>query len=178
MCGFAAPLLEAVKAGRIPESVIDDKARRVLRVYARIGLLSNRTLTVGASCNTPAHQRVAREVAAQGIVLLKNNRHLLPLDPARLKNVLVLGPSADKRFCVIGLGGSSWVQGPYEITPLAGIRRVMGDKVQYLSTDDLGGFQPIPADVMQTCRWRAGVSRRNISPKEAKTRRRNVSSRR
>ncbi|BDI33095.1 hypothetical protein CCAX7_51460 [Capsulimonas corticalis] len=149
VCGFAAPLLEAVKAGRVPESVIDDKARRVLRVYARIGLLSDRTLTAGANCNTPAHQRVAREVAAQGIVLLKNSRHLLPLNPARLKNVLVLGPSADKRFCVIGLGGSSWVQGPYEITPLAGIRRVMGDKVQYLSTDDLGGFQPIPTDVMQ-----------------------------
>lgn len=149
VCGFGAPLLEAVKAGRVPESVIDDKARRVLRVYARVGLLDNRPRTVGAALNTPAHQSVTRRVATEGIVLLKNSRRLLPLNPAHLKSVLVLGPSADKRFCVTGLGGSSWVEGPYEITPLAGIRRVLGGKVQYLATDDLGGFQPIPADMMQ-----------------------------
>ena len=149
VCGFAAPLLEAVKAGRVPESVIDDKVRRILRVYARIGLLDNKALAAGAALNTPAHQSVARRVAAEGIVLLKNSGRLLPLSPDHLKNVLVLGPSADKRFCLPGLGGSSWVQGPYEITPLAGIRRVLGDKVRYLATDDLGGFQPIPTDVMQ-----------------------------
>ena len=148
-CGFAAPLLAAVKAGRIPESMIDDKARRVLRTYARIGLLDQRPLAAGAACNTPAHQSVARRVAAEGIVLLKNSRSLLPLSPDQLKSVLVLGPSADRRFCLPGLGGSSWVQGPYEVTPLAGIRGVLGGKVQYLATDDLGGFQPIPADVMQ-----------------------------
>ncbi|MDQ2798105.1 MAG: glycoside hydrolase family 3 C-terminal domain-containing protein, partial [Armatimonadota bacterium] len=156
VCDFAAPLLAAVKAGRVPESVIDDKARRVLRVYARIGLLDNRPLAAGAALNTPAHQSIARQVAVQGIVLLKNSRRVLPLNPAHLKNVLVLGPSADKRFCVIGLGGSSWVQGPYEITPLAGIRHVLGNKVLYLATDDLGGFQPIPADVMQSVDGKAG----------------------
>ena len=148
-CGFAAPLSAAVKAGRVPESVIDDKARRVLRTYARIGLLDQRPLAAGAACNTPAHQSVARRVAAEGIVLLKNSRRLLPLDPNQLKSVLVLGPSADKGFCLPGLGGSSWVQGPYEVTPLTGIHSVLGDKVQYLATDDLGGFQPIPTDVMQ-----------------------------
>ncbi|PQV64306.1 beta-glucosidase [Abditibacterium utsteinense] len=150
VCGFAAPLLEAVKAGRVPESVIDDKARRILRVYARVGLLDKKPLPEKTSSKTSAHQSVARQVATQGIVLLKNSRHLLPLNPARLKNVLVLGPSANKHFCVSGLGGSSWVQGPYEITPLAGIRHVLGQKVRYLSTDDLGGFQPIPANVMQS----------------------------
>ncbi len=149
VCGFSVPLLDAVKAGRVPESVVDDKARRVLRMYARVGLLDHRSLSQGATSNTPTHQSVARQVAAQGIVLLKNNHQLLPLNPDRLKNVLVLGPSADKHFAVVGLGGSSWVQGPYEITPLAGIRRVLGNKVQYLSTDDLGGFQPIPTEMMQ-----------------------------
>ena len=149
VCGFAAPLLDAVQAGRVPESVIDDKARRVLRVYARVGRLDQRPPAAGAALNTPAHQSVARRVATQGIVLLKNNRRLLPLHADHLKSVLVVGPSADKRFCVVGLGGSSWVQGPYELTPLAGIHRVLGDKVQYLATDDLGGFQPIPSEMMQ-----------------------------
>ena len=149
VCGFSAPLLEAVKAGRVPESVIDDKARRVLRVYARIGLLGSEPAASQASLNTAAHQSVARRVASEGIVLLKNSGRLLPLNPDHLKSILVLGPSADKRFCVVGLGGSSWVEGPYEITTLAGIRHVMANKVQYLATDDLGGFQPIPAEMMQ-----------------------------
>ena len=148
-CGFAAPLLEAVKAGRVPESVVDDKVRRVLRVYARVGLLDKRALAAGAALNTPAHQAVARRVATEGIVLLKNSGRLLPLDPTDLKSVLVLGPSADKRFCVVGLGGSSWVHSPYEVTPLAGLRHVLGDRVRYLATDDLGGFQPIPTALMQ-----------------------------
>ena len=163
-CGFAAPLLEAVKAGRVPESVIDDKARRVLRVYARIGLLDKRALAAGAALNTPAHQAVARRVATEGIVLLKNSGRMLPLDPSDPKSVLVLGPSADKRFCVVGLGGSSWVQGPYEVTPLAGIRRVLGDRVQYLATDDLGGFQPIPADMMQPVNGTPGFQTKYFAP--------------
>ena len=82
-CGFGQPLLDAVKAGRVPEPVIDAIARRVLRVYARIGLLDGRDLKAGAEVNTPAHQAVARRVAEESIVLLKNAGGLLPLDPAR-----------------------------------------------------------------------------------------------
>jgi beta-glucosidase len=149
-CGFAKPLLAAVKEGRVPVSVLDDKARRILRMYGRIGLLDQRKLSEGAARNTLQHQDLARRVAEEGIVLLKNSTQLLPLDPESLKNVLVVGPNADQRFCVPGLGGSSWVSGPHEITPLAGIRNVLGDKVRYLSTDDLGGFQPIPASLVKT----------------------------
>jgi len=148
-CGFAQPLLDAVNADRVPVSVIDDKARRVLRVFGRIGLMDNRNLKDGAQRNTREHQALARQVAAGGIVLLKNEHSLLPLNPDRLKRILVLGPNADTRFCIAGLGGSSWVEGPYEVTTLAGIRQALGDKVQYLSMDDLGGFEPIPTDVMQ-----------------------------
>lgn len=148
-CPFGKPLLDAVNAGQVPMPVIDDKARRVLRVYAFAGLLTHRDLRAGATRNTPEHQAVARQVADDGIVLLKNDQKILPLDPSTVKNVLVLGPSADRKFCVVGLGGSSWVQGPYEVTTLAGIRNVLGDRVQYLATDDLGGFEPIPATALE-----------------------------
>jgi beta-glucosidase len=148
-CGFAQPLLDAVKAGKIPESVIDDKARRVLRLYGRVGTLDGRDITKGAETNTSAHQAVARQAAAGGIVLLKNANALLPLDPTQVKKVLVVGPAADKRFCLIGLGGSSWAQSPYEVTVLDGLKTALGDRVYFFSSDDLGGFAPVPNEVMQ-----------------------------
>jgi beta-glucosidase len=150
-CGFGKPLLEAVKAGRVPMPVLDDKVRRVLRVYGYVGLLDHRRLETGASRNTPASHAIARQVAAEGIVLLKNLGKVLPLDEKQIHNVLVLGPNANQRFCVVGMGGSSWMDAPDEVTPLKGLRKVLGDgdRLTYLSTDDLGGFQPIPAGVMQ-----------------------------
>jgi beta-glucosidase len=159
-CGFGRPLLDAVKAGRVPVAVIDDKVRRILRTYGRVGLLGTPAERAhrsdGAARSTPEHIALARRVASEGIVLLKNETSLLPLDPTKLKSVLVLGPNADQRFCVVGMGGSSWMQGPYEVTPLAGIRHVLGDRVNYLSTDDLGGFQPIPAERMQPVNGKPG----------------------
>lgn len=145
---FGAPLVEAVKAGRVPESVIDDKARRILRVYGRLGVLDGRDLREGAARHKPEHQAVARKVAEESLVLLRNEGGVLPLNPDKLRSVLVIGPNADKRLCLGGYGGSSWVESPYEITPLRGIRNVLGDRVRYLSTEKLGGFQRIPSDVM------------------------------
>lgn len=162
-CLFAQPLLNAVQAGRVPMSVIDDKARRVLRVYANVGLLSHRNLAEGAQRNTKEHQAIAQQVATEGIVLLKNDRKFLPLDPAAVKNILVLGPSADRRFCLGGLGGSSWVQGPYEVTPLAGLRAVLGDKVQYVATDNLGGYEPIPIGALESINGSRGFAARYFS---------------
>lgn len=157
-CGFAGPLTEAVKAGRVPVSVIDDKARRILRTYGRAGWLSDGDHAAGAARNTPEHQKVARKVAEEGIVLLKNDKRLLPLNASAVKNVLVLGPNADARFCQPGLGGSSWISGPYEITTLAGIRNVLGDRAQYLPTGDLGGFQPIPVSALHAVNGKQGFA--------------------
>jgi beta-glucosidase len=150
-CGFAKPLLEAVKTGRVPMDMLDDKVHRILRVYGYVGLLDHRRLETGAARNTAESHAIARQVATEGIVLLKNDRKVLPLDAQQVKNVLVLGPNANQRFCVVGMGGSSWMDAPDEVTPLKGLRSVLGDgaRVTYLSTDDLGGFQPIPANVMQ-----------------------------
>jgi beta-glucosidase len=156
-CPFGRPLLEAIKAGRVPMSVIDDKARRVLRTYGRIGVLDHRRLQDGAERNTPRQHAIGRQVAAEGIVLLKNTSQMLPLDAEHVHSVLVVGANADQRFCVAGMGGSSWMQGQYEITPLAGIRAALGNaRVTYLSTDDLGGFQPIPESVMASVHGKKG----------------------
>lgn len=146
-CGFGDALLKAVKAGRVPISIIDDKVRRILGVYDKIGALDNIDIHQGASVNTIAHQNVAKKVAEEGIVLLKNSDKTLPLKEKQIKKILVTGPNANKRFCIIGLGGSSWVQSPYEVTVLKGIKNVIGEaKVEYISSDDLGGYNLIPSD--------------------------------
>lgn len=143
---FGGTLLEAVKSGRVPVSVVEDKAKRVLRVHARLGLL-DRTAKTTSGVNTKEHHDIAREMAEESMVLLKNDPPLLPLDRKTVKKVLVLGPNADRRFCLLGLGGSSWMASPYEITALAGIRQAAGGgvDVEYLDTSELMGFRPITA---------------------------------
>ncbi|MDP4201057.1 MAG: glycoside hydrolase family 3 C-terminal domain-containing protein [Bacteroidota bacterium] len=150
-CGFGTPLLEAVKAGKVPVSVVDEKVRRILRVYGRIGLLDGRDLSAGASINTKEHQQTALHTAEEGIILLQNKNNALPLNKQTVKKVLVTGPNADKRFCLLAMGGSSWVESPYEITVLKGIQNELGaDRVNYISSDDLGGYQLIPENVLSS----------------------------
>ena len=160
-CGFGTPLLEAVKAGKIPESIIDEKVRRILRVYGRIGQLYGRDLKAGASINTAEHQQTARQVAEEGIILLQNKHNALPLDKQKIKRVLVTGPNADKRFCLLAMGGSSWVESPYEVTVLKGIKNELGaDRVNYISSDDLGGYQLIPENVLSPVNGKNGFHAR------------------
>jgi beta-glucosidase len=146
---FGAPLLAAVKEGRVPEEVIDDKARRLLRTMGRVGLLDGVAQTKGGVDRKKEHYELAREAAAEGMVLLKNENNLLPLDAADPGKILVTGFSADRRFCLPGLGGSSSVHPPYEITALAGLKNIAGDKVVYYPLDDLAGYRPIMAQDLE-----------------------------
>lgn len=148
---FGAPLLKAVRDGNIPEEIVNDKARRVLRTMAGIGLLDGGFSSSGGSLDTTEHYAMSRRVAEESLVLLKNNKGTLPLNLTRMRRVVVVGPNADQRFCLPGLGGSSWECSAYEITPLQGIRNAAGTNadVEYFSSDELGSFNPIPASVMQ-----------------------------
>jgi beta-glucosidase len=149
-CGFGKTLLVAVQSGKVPVSIIDDKVRRVLRVYAQLGYLDAKKVPDKANLNTLANQSVARQVAEQGMVLLKNQNNTLPLTIEKIRNVLVIGPNADKRLCFPGAGGSSGISAPHEITPLQGIINFLGaDRVKYLSSEDLGGFQVIPENAIE-----------------------------
>ena len=148
---FGKPLLAAVQGGKVPESIVDDKVRRVLRTLGRVGLLDGIPPKQGGVRNTPEHYATSLRVAEEALVLLKNEKQLLPLDLSRTHRLLVVGPNADQRFCLTGLGGSSWQESAYEITPLQGVRKAAGTNttVQFFSTDDLGGFDVIPAEVVR-----------------------------
>lgn len=153
-CGFGDALLSAVKKGTVSEQTINDKALRILRLYDRIGWLDakdGKVDVVGNSKrNTPEHIAVAKQVGEEGIVLLKNQGNLLPLDPKKVKNVLVTGPNAEYKNCAWAMGGSSWILSPYETTVLDGVKKAFGDaKVTYVNSNELGGFQPVPTDVLK-----------------------------
>lgn len=141
---FGQPLLDAVKAGRVPKELVEDKARRVLRVAAFTGILDG-GFNLSSGIDETNHQ-VALEMAEESAVLLKNEG-LLPFDRKSLREILVVGPNADQYFCGGGLGGSSWVPAQDEVTALRGIREAAGNQVNVTTLDlsDLSGFSPITA---------------------------------
>ncbi len=96
--GFFEPLVELVKEGRIPESRIDESVRRILRAKFKLGLFEQAQTPLGQAAEvtfSAAHQQTALDAARKGIVLLKNEQSLLPLDAKRFKHILVTGPLAD-----------------------------------------------------------------------------------
>lgn len=125
-------LLAAVCEGRVPESVIDEKVRRILRLAARTGALNGMDgtdSTVGTDV-APVPEDVRsriRDLAVRGSVLLRNDG-LLPLRTDALRKVALIGPNA-VRFTAQG-GGSAHVTPEHIVTPLEGLRRALGDNVE------------------------------------------------
>ncbi|MDH3552212.1 MAG: glycoside hydrolase family 3 C-terminal domain-containing protein [Gammaproteobacteria bacterium] len=101
-------LLPAIKAGKVSVSTIDDKVRRQLRVAIRFGWFDREQLDLSILRHNPQGQQAALQGAREGMVLLKNENALLPLDGERVKSILVVGPNAHP--AVIGGGGSSLVE--------------------------------------------------------------------
>jgi beta-glucosidase len=144
---FKQPLIDAVREGKVPEQVVDDKARRVLYVMSRLHMLDGVSRQHG-SINTPEHQAIARKIAEDAIVLLKNDGNLLPLDKSTVKTLLVVGDNAIRKHCTEG--GSAMGKPPYEITPLEGLHNLLGDgvKIEYVPVPGAGMLTPIPASCL------------------------------
>jgi len=128
---FAAPLLQAVQSNQVPMSVLDDKVRRILYVMAKIHKIGGQPRFAG-SRNTPEHQAVAEQVAEEGIVLLKNEKNILPLDASKVKSVLIIGNNGSATTS--WGGGSSQGNPPFEITPVQGIQQLLGPGAQVTTT--------------------------------------------
>ncbi|MFC1498927.1 glycoside hydrolase family 3 N-terminal domain-containing protein, partial [Verrucomicrobiota bacterium] len=124
-------LLQAVKDGKVKESLIDDKVRRVIRLCIRSGVLDPGIRDKG-EVNTEAHRAAARRLGAEGMVLLKNENDLLPLDAGKLKKIMVTGPASG---IVYAGGGSGHVQSDVNITPIQGVRSVFEGKVDIIYFD-------------------------------------------
>lgn len=140
-------LLKLVESGEVPMEVLDDKVRRMLRLMFRTHVMDPELQPKG-SVQTRAHQETVRRLAAEGMVLLKNDKKTLPLNPKTVKNILVVGPNADKEHR--GGGGSGGVMSPYEVTPLQGIKNVVGDRAKYVAGYKFAGRELFPTEYLKT----------------------------
>ena len=122
---LASPYYERLQEGKASMEVLDDKVRRVLRLNFRTAMNSKKPY--GSLCS-PEHYAAARKIASEGIVLLKNENNILPIDLEKTQKILVVGENAIKKMTVGG--GSSSLKAQYECTPIVGLREAVGDKAE------------------------------------------------
>ena len=119
-------LIDSVKAGAVPESVVDAKVRELLRVrFAITPIPEDEANTVLAS--RPESRQAALDVARKSIVLLKNDGAVLPISKS-VRKIAVIGQNAVLNTQSGGVGAG--VKSPYEVTPLLGLQRRAGDAVE------------------------------------------------
>ncbi|MBO1267638.1 beta-glucosidase family protein [Arthrobacter cavernae] len=125
---WGAKLLAAVEDGRVSRDAILEKATRILRLAARVGVLEGFEPAVRELPAQLDGAALAREVAVRGAVLVRNEGGLLPLDAAALGSVAVIGHNAEEARTQGG--GSATVMPKYTVSPLEGLRKALPGNVE------------------------------------------------
>ncbi len=120
-------LLPAIHDGTLSEEIINDKVRRILRILFRFGFFDRDQKDASIPLDDPDNAKVALEDAQEGIVLLKNQDSILPLDKSKISSIAVIGPNANSY--VTG-GGSSYTSPFHSVTLLDGIKKAAGPDCQ------------------------------------------------
>lgn len=127
---LARPFLDMIRKGEVPESVLDDKVRRILRLQFRTAM--NRKKPFG-SVATPEHYAVAEEIGNEAVVLMKNapvkGQRLLPIQADRYNRILVVGDNAVRRLNEGG--GSSELKVKDYVSPLQAMKDLYGSKIEF-----------------------------------------------
>ena len=136
---LAKPFEKLVNEGKIPMSVLDEKAARVLRTIFRTSMNPNKV--IGNQCSEQ-HYKTCREIAEEGIVLLRNEKSgmrneklakpILPLDFSKYKKVLVVGENATRSLTQGG--GSSELKTLHDVSPLEALQAAVAKTNSSLST--------------------------------------------
>ncbi|MCR5002119.1 MAG: glycoside hydrolase family 3 C-terminal domain-containing protein [Lachnospiraceae bacterium] len=122
---MANPLKKLIEEGKISEELIDKKVEHCLVLMNRLNMLDGERKP--GAYNTPEHREKALRVAEESVVLLKNDKNILPLDK-KLKKLLVIGENAEKLHALGG--GSAEIKALYEISPLMGIKKLLGGNTE------------------------------------------------
>jgi beta-glucosidase len=136
-----ATLLPAVKAGKVSEATIDDKVRRILRTAINFGWLDRDQTDLSISKLNPEGHQVTLEAARAGMVLLKNDGNLLPLEKGKIHSIAVIGPDAYP--AVPGGGGSAEAKPFTPISYLEGVANYLGSGAKVYYERGLPAFDEI-----------------------------------
>lgn len=156
---LARPFLDMIRKGEVPESVLDDKVRRILRLQFRTAM--NRKKPFG-SVATPEHYAVAEEIGNEAVVLMKNapvkGQRLLPIQADRYNRILVVGDNAVRRLNEGG--GSSELKVKDYVSPLQAMKDLYGSKIEFTQgyaagRPMYGRIDTIPQQTVDSLRNRA-----------------------
>lgn len=137
---------KALDNGTLTEDALNNKVRRLLSVIEKAGLFEKPELQKERSEDKPQHRKIMREAAREAIVLLKNEKGLLPLK--KVKSIAVIGPYANGAQ-ILG-GGSSSVTPHYVVTPFEGIKNRAGRKTKVETAPGCYIYKILPAPTPQT----------------------------
>ncbi len=126
---MADALLDKIKSGEISEELVDEKIRNILRLMMRLNMIGeNKGKRKAGSYNTQSHRDAALEVARESVILLKNEGNILPFaipqNDVPKHTIAVIGANAAAQHS--NGGGSAEIKALYEITPLMGIKKLLG----------------------------------------------------
>lgn len=124
---LAEPFADLIRAGDVSEEEVNKKVRNILRLIFRTTMNTKRPW---GSFGTTEHAATSRKIAEEGIVLLKNKTNLLPINLEKVNKILVVGENAIKEMTVGG--GSSSLKAKYEVSPLEGIKKRIGNQAEIL----------------------------------------------
>ena len=114
--------------GQLSMTMVNDKVERILRMEYAMGFDKGGQTDSSIPKDDPHNELTALEVAREGTVLLKNRDHVLPLDPHRVRHILVVGPNADP--AVTGGGGSAYTTPAEKVSLLEAVKKVAGPNVE------------------------------------------------
>ena len=123
---LADALIAAAKEGKISEEEIDKHVKRVLRVLFQVKAIDGKDRVEG-SLATEEHYQDAYDIASESVVLLKNEKNLLPLQLDGVKSIAVIGNNATKKNALGGFGAG--VKTKREVTPLEGLKNKLPKSV-------------------------------------------------
>jgi beta-glucosidase len=140
-------LMPLLGAGTVSPAAIDAKVRRQLRMVFSMGWFDRPQEDKSIPMDDPQSAKVALQGAREGIVLLKNEGNLLPLDPAKVKMIVLLGRNADP--AVTGAAGSSFTRPYHSVSTLEGLKDEVGGVVEIVRVPWIDGQDAVPAEYVE-----------------------------
>ena len=161
---FGTSVMELYASGKITEKDLDDMARPILATSIAMGFWSREKQDKSLLSKYPEHAAVAKKVAEEGIVLLKNRDNILPLDPARNRKILLTGKFVDNIAC--GYGAAE-VSGYGNITLREALENEFGKTIYYIEKPTVADLQDADVVILSAgTEDRESVERSFYLPKE------------